>query len=177
MTGGWLDVAAKVLGLLSPFLLLLLGWVFKRRIDDATAQASEAQARATDATAEKTRVETSGLVVTNAVTAAEKIVALYTAQQERDQRIAAEDRARKDEDAAEFRATATTRIRHLEQQVGDLQAQQHRLATSLLPHAVWDGRIWHEMRRLDPDYAAPPPFGIDGLAPTSAPPPGPEHAA
>ena len=176
MTGGWLDVLAKVVALLSPFILVYLGWVFKRRLDAAQAKLAEAQARASDASVEKTRAETSGLVVSNAVSAAEKLVALYQAQQERDARIAAEAQARKDEENAAFKESATTRIHHLEKQVGDLQHQQHQLATSLVPHAIWDGRIWHEIRHFKPDYDPPPAFGLDGLAPTADPNPDSENA-
>ncbi len=164
MTGGWLDVLAKVMALVSPFALLWLGWFFKRRLDAAQAKANEAQARASDATAEKTRVETTGLVVSNAVTAAEKIIALYQAQQERQARLDAIEQAKKDKAAAEFRATATEKIETLQRQVASLERTQHEIATSLLPHAIWDGRIWHDAReRIDPGYDPPPPFGLDGL--------------
>lgn len=164
MTGGWLDVVSKVFGLLSPFILAFLAWAFKRRIDNAQAAASLATAAATDATAEKTRVETSGLVVSNAVSAAEKLVALYQASQEREARILAMEQAAKDKEAAEFRASASTKIQHLEKQVAGLQRVQHQIATSLLPHAIWDGRIWAEVREsVDPEYPPPPSFGLDGL--------------
>lgn len=123
-----------VIGAISPVILLVLGAYFKRRLDAATAEKTEAEADVAQATAQKVSAESDSLVLSNA----KLLIAEARAVQ-------AEKDAIKDE-----------RISQLNVRVNRMEERFGRMRAALATHGVWDAAALIDLRTIKPEYPEPP---------------------
>lgn len=136
------DDLLKLLGALSPFLLLGGGFLVNRRINAANAAKTAAEARLAEATADKTDADVQSAIIANTKN-------LLTEAR----LVQAEKDAVKDE-----------RISVLVDRVGRMENRFESLRAVLATHGVWDAAALVDLRAHKPDYPEPPPFppGIAG---------------
>src|SRR4051812_5027401 len=126
--------ALQIAGVLSPFLLIALGAVLKRRIDRATAEKTIAEARVQTAQEDKTRQEAAGLVVDYA----SRLISEFRVYQ-----------AEKDKLAAERLSAAEARGISMEERMSRMEEAFSRLRAVLATHGVWDAAALIDLRRID----------------------------
>jgi peptidoglycan hydrolase CwlO-like protein len=136
-----LDDFLKLLGGLSPVLLLLIGAWLKKRADRAINDKAKADAELSRMTAEKVKAETDSLFLANAA----KLVDEFRQQQ-----------AEKDALTADKLATSREKITTLESRVVRMEESFSRLRAVLATHGVWDANALVDLRRAQPTYPEPP---------------------
>lgn len=138
-----LQGALAILSGVSPLLLIVVGWFLKRRLDDATANRTNAEAGVQKAVEDKTSQEAAGLVITHATQLIEQF---KDYQAERD-KLAAERIAAGEAD----RASLSWRVSRMEESFSRLRAL-------LAAHGIWDATALVELRQANKDYPEPPPL-------------------
>lgn len=124
-----------IIGAISPILLLILGAYLKRRLDQAAANKTDAEADVASMTAMKIGAEHDSVVLANA----KLLIAEARAVQ-------AEKDAIKDE-----------RITQLNSRVGRMEERFSRMRAALATHGVWDAAALIDLRQIKPEYPEPPP--------------------
>ncbi len=104
-----------------------------------------------EATARKTRAETTGVEINNM-----KMV-LDTVRTNLQDQLATQKTAH-DEQITELRATHDERIKELRSRLSSVEEQQHRYLAAILAHLPWDTDALSELRRTDPRWPSPPPL-------------------
>ncbi len=130
-----------IMGAISPILLLVLGALFKRKLDKATEVKTHAEADVQQATALKVDAERESVVLANA----KLLIAEARAVQ-------AEKDAIKDE-----------RITQLNTRVGRMEDRFNRMRAALATHGVWDATALVDLRSMKPEYPEPPHVPTDAL--------------
>ncbi len=133
----------QIVGAASPFVLLIVGAVLKRRLDAAQADKTKAEAHVQDAIEAKTRQEAAGLVIDHA----SKLIDEFREYQ-----------SEKDKLAAERLAAEETRSSLIEKRMARMEEAFSSLRAVLATHGVWDAAALVELRHVRKDYPAPPPL-------------------
>lgn len=136
-----IDNFLRVLGALSPVLLLVLGAWLKKRADRAINAKNQADAMVSEVTAAKVKAETDTLFLSNAV----KLVDEFKKNQ-----------AEKDELTAERIAASAEKAQGLEQRIVRMEERFSRLRAILATHGIWDASALIDLRIVRPDYPEPP---------------------
>lgn len=135
------DDLLKLMGAVSPVLLLVIGAWLKRRSDKAIDAKTNADAQVSRVTADKVKAETDSYFLQNAV----RLVDEFKKYQ-----------AEKDEMTAEKIATGKEKIATLETRVSRMEESFSRLRAVLATHGVWDANALVDLRVTRPDYPEPP---------------------
>lgn len=135
------DGLLKILGALSPIILLLMTAVLKRRYDRALAAKTEAETSVQQAVTEKTRAEIGTIVIDQASRLVDEFKELQNA---------------KDQLAAERQAASDARLSVLGERVNRMEEYFARLRAALAVHGTWDAAALVELKERHPDYPSPP---------------------
>lgn len=130
------DQLLQTLGAVSPFLLLIGGYLFNKRLRRAEADKTAAEARLAAASADKTDADIQGAIIANTKAL---LAEARTVQAEKD-------------------AMNQERVNTLVGRVGRMENRFENLRTALATHGVWDAAALIDLRAQKPDYPDPPPF-------------------
>lgn len=123
-------------GAVSPFVLLIGGWMVNRRLQVANAAKTAAEARLAEAQTDKTDAEVQSAIIANTKAL---LAEARTVQAEKD-------------------AINQERISTLVERVDRMENRFQSLRTALATHGVWDAAALIDLRAIKPQYPEPPPF-------------------
>lgn len=130
------DDLLKLIGSVSPFVLLVGGWLVNRRLQRSNAAKAAAEAKLAEASADKASIDVQAVILANTKS------------------LLAEARGVQ----AEKDAIAQERIAVLTQRTTRLESRFESLRTALATHGIWDAAALIDLRTSKPDYPSPPPF-------------------